>query len=81
MTLHKILSWLSTAVALGAAGFWFYSSVIDVPTDIGSGYGRLVGVEEMSAGFKKQGFWNALAAAMTGAAVLLDQVAKAFPPD
>jgi hypothetical protein len=81
MTLHKILSWLAVAAALGAAGLWFYSSIIDVPTDIESGFGKLVGVEEMSAGFKKQGFWNAVAAAMTGGAVLLELAAKAFPSD
>ncbi|HXW72627.1 MAG TPA: hypothetical protein VEK34_14575 [Methylocella sp.] len=82
MTLHKIISWLYVAVALSAAGLWFYASIIQVPTDIQSGYGSLVGVEEMSAGFKKQGFWNAAAAAMTGVAVLLELVAaKAFPPE
>ncbi len=81
MTLHKSFGWLAAAAALGAAGLWFYASMIHVPTDIKSGYGSLVGVEEMSDGFKKQGFWNAIAAAMTGAAVLLDLAAKALPPD
>lgn len=81
MTLHKILNLLAVAAALGAAGLWFCASIIDVPTNVGSGFGKLVGVEEMSAGFRKQGFWNAVAAAMTGAAVLLELAAKAFPPD
>jgi len=79
MLLHTIFSWLSVAAALGAAGLWFYASKIRVPTDIKSGFGSLVGIEEMSAGFKRQGIWNAVAAAMTGAAVLLDLAAKAFP--
>jgi hypothetical protein len=81
MTLHKILNVLAVAAALGAAFLWFYASLIPVPTDIKSGWGSLVGVEEMSAGFQKQGFWNAVAAAMTGAAVLLELAAKAFSTD
>jgi hypothetical protein len=81
MTPHKMLRLLSVATALGAAGLWFYASTIRVPTNIKSGYGRLEGVEEMSTGFKKQGFWNAVAAAMTGAAVLLDLAARACPSD
>ena len=81
MTLHKVLSMLAVAVALGAAGFWFYASIIPVPTDIQSGFGKLVGVEEMSAGFRKQGFWNAVAAAATGAAVLLELASRHFAPD
>jgi hypothetical protein len=81
MTLRKMLTFLSVVAALGAAGLWFYASKIRVRTDIKSGYGRLEGVEEMSADFKKQGFWNAIAAAMTGAAILLDVAAKACPPD
>ena len=81
MILHKIFSCFSVAAALCAAGLWFYASKIRVPTDIKSGYGGLVGIEEMSAGFKRQGFWNAVAAAMTGAAVLLELAAKAFTAD
>lgn len=81
MTLHTLFSGLAVVAALGAAGLWFYASMIHVPTDIKSGYGKLVGVEKMTAGFKKQGLWNAVAAAMTGAAVLLDLAARACPPD
>jgi hypothetical protein len=88
MTLHKIFSWLAVVVALSAAGLWFYASIIHIPTgtlrtvDITcDGSGRLAGVAEMSAGLQKQGFWNAVAAAMTGAAVLLDLVARIFPTD
>lgn len=81
MTLHKILNWLSVAAALSAAGLWFYASIIPVPTDIKSGWGTLVGVEEMSVGFQKQGFWNAVAAAMTCVAVLFNLASKAGSPD
>jgi len=76
---HKILSSVPVVVALIAAGLWFYASIIPVPTDIKSGYGSLIGIEEMSAGLQKQGFWNAIAAAMMGAAVLLDLVTRVFP--
>jgi hypothetical protein len=79
MTRHKILRSLAVVAALIAAGLWFCASIIPVPTDIRSGYGSLVGVEELSAGLKKQGFWNAVAAAMMGAAVLLDLVTRVFP--
>jgi hypothetical protein len=60
---------LSTVTGLLAAGLWFYASMIKVPTDIESGYGKLVGVKEMSAGFKKQAIWNSYAAVMTAVAV------------
>ena len=74
--MHKILNVLAAVAALGAAGLWFYASVLHVPTDIKSGYGSLVGVEEMSAGFSRQGFWNAVAAAMTGLAVLTESLVR-----
>jgi hypothetical protein len=54
LALHDLLVWLSVASAFIAALLWFYASSISVPTDIKSGYGALLGVEEMSAGFKKQ---------------------------
>ena len=77
MALHTFIPGLSVIAALVAAALWFYEASIHVPTDIKSGYGRLVGVDEMSASLKKQGFWNAVAAALTGAAVLLDLAANA----
>jgi hypothetical protein len=48
---------------------------IKVPTNIESGYGKLVGVEEMSAGLKKQTQWNGYAAACTGVAASLQAAA------
>jgi hypothetical protein len=63
-----------------AAGFvsgvlWFYVAIIKVPTNIGSGYGALVGVEEMRAGFRKQATWHSCAAAATAIAALLQAAA------
>jgi Na+/H+ antiporter NhaD/arsenite permease-like protein len=87
MTCHKILSLLAVMAALSAAGLWFYASSIPIPTALRvvditvDGSGLVAGIEEMSAAFRKQGFWNAVAAAMTGAAVLLELVSKAFPPN
>jgi hypothetical protein len=75
----NLLSTLAAAAALGAAVLWLYASFIRVPTDIKGGYGGpLVGVEEMSAAFRKQGRWNAAAAAATGVAVLLDLASRAL---
>jgi hypothetical protein len=60
-------------------GSLVYASLVRVPTDLKSAYGTLLGAEEMSVGFQKQGFWNAVAAAITGLAVLLDLASRAFP--
>jgi hypothetical protein len=54
---------------------WLYAAVLRVPTNIGSGYGALVGVDEMTAGFKKQANWNSYAALATAAAALLQAAA------
>jgi hypothetical protein len=47
----------------------------DFITNIGSGFGALVGVEEMRAGFRKQATWNSCAAAATAIAALLQAAA------
>jgi hypothetical protein len=65
-----LFNWIAVVAALVAAALWFYASLIRVPTNIESGYGALIGVEAMSAGFKKQARLNALAAAVTGVAAL-----------
>jgi hypothetical protein len=75
LILHDLFSELGAATGCVAAVLWFHAAWIRVPTDNKSGYGMLVGVEEMSAAFRKQGFWNAAAAVTTGAAVLLQAVA------
>lgn len=77
MTLLRVFDWLAVAAALSAAGLWFYASIISVPMNISTAWGgTIVGVKEMADAFEKQGFWNSLAAAMTGLAVLLELVAK-----
>jgi hypothetical protein len=78
LALHDLLVWLSVASGFIAALLWFYASSISVPTDIKSAYGALLGVEEMSAGFKKQARWNAIAAAVTGVAALFQWAAQWF---
>jgi hypothetical protein len=76
------LAIFALAVDLVAAGCWFRASCIHIPTDLhvedvlASGYGSVVGLKEMSDGFQKQGNWNAVAAAMTGVAVLLNILAR-----
>jgi hypothetical protein len=51
---RTMFNWFSTVAGFLAAGLWLYASIIKVPTNIQSGFGKLVGVEEMAAGFKKQ---------------------------
>jgi hypothetical protein len=58
---------------------WLYASSIRLPTDIKSGYGALVGVEEMNAGFRKQARWNAYAAGCAGIAAFLSAVPIVTP--
>jgi hypothetical protein len=69
--------WLSIAAGFLAAGLWLYAARIKVPTNISSGYGgRVVGIEEMAAGFKKQATWNSYAAVMTAVALGFQAVAQ-----
>jgi hypothetical protein len=69
--MRTLLSWLPIFAGLAAAAAWAISASITVPTNIGSGFGALVGVEEMSAGFKMVALWNRLAAAVAAIASLL----------
>jgi hypothetical protein len=84
----KILSFVSVVFALGAAGFWGWSALINVPV-IYSGFGTLgtqmpdgsniAGVEPFYAGLKLISKLNALAAgcafisALTQALTLLSR--------
>jgi hypothetical protein len=74
-----ILSWISILAAFLAAGLWWYAASINVPTNIQSGFGALVGVEEMSVGFKCASNWNRLAALATGIAVFFQAIALMLP--
>jgi hypothetical protein len=75
LIMHNALSLLSIAAGFASGALWLYASRIKVPTNIGSGWGALVGVEEMTAGFKKQAFWNGGAAIATGVAALFQAAA------
>ena len=57
--MHSSLVWLSIIAGFVSEGLWIYAAVIRVPINIVSGWGTLVGVEEMIAGFRKQVTWNA----------------------
>ncbi len=69
--MHTVLSWLAVALWLASGVLWLQAATITVPTDIGSGFGKLVGVEEMSAGFKSQASWNTWAAIVSCAAAFV----------
>jgi hypothetical protein len=74
--MHAIVTWLAISFAFISAALWFYASVLRVPIEkLGSGFGRLVGLEDVRAGLKRQTFWNACAAVATGAAALFQAIA------
>ena len=79
--MHNALGWLSIAAGFTSGALWLYAALIKVPTEIGSGWGAFVGVEEMTAGFKKQTFWNGWAALATAAAAALQAAAMLVAPD
>jgi hypothetical protein len=70
------LNWSSIAVGFLSGALWFYASRIKVPTNIGSAYGTLVGVEAMTAGLQRQANWNTYAAAATALAAVLQASAR-----
>jgi len=49
-----MLNWLSIIAGFASGALWFYAAIIEVPTNIGSGFGKIVGLDEMRDGFKKQ---------------------------
>jgi hypothetical protein len=59
---------------------WLYASTIRVPTNIQSGFGALVGVDEMTAGFRKQALLNSYAAVATATAAFFQAAAAITPP-
>jgi hypothetical protein len=73
---HGALNWLSIAAGFLSGALWLYAASIKVPTNIGSGFGALIGVEEMTAGFRKQAVWNSWAAVATAGAALLQAAAR-----
>src|SRR5262249_28681561 len=64
--MHNAFIWSSIITGFLSGALWLYASTITVPTNIGSGYGTLVGVEEMTVGLKKQAIWNSYAAVNCG---------------
>ena len=73
--MHTAFSWLAIVAGFISGALWLYAARIKVPTEIGSGYGKLVGVEAMTEGFTKQASWNGYAAIATGAAALFQAIA------
>ncbi|MGA8157186.1 MAG: hypothetical protein WB822_13470 [Rhodoplanes sp.] len=69
--MHKVLSWLAIGFAFLSAALWFYAAVMRVPIEkLGSGFGTVVGLDEIKTALKRQAFWNTCAATATGAAAL-----------
>ena len=73
--MYGALIWLSIAAGFLSGALWLYAASIKVPTNIGSGWATLVGVQQMSAGFRKQAFWNSYAAVATAIAALFQAAA------
>jgi hypothetical protein len=76
LAMNNCFTWLAIGFAFLSAALWFYAAVLRVPVDkLGSGYGGLVGLDDVKAGLKRQTFWNACAAVSTGAAALFQALA------
>jgi hypothetical protein len=76
MAAHEVCSWLAIITALLSGLLWLYSALIRIPTEkLGSGFGTLVGLADVTAALKKQALWNASAAIATGLAALLQVIA------
>jgi hypothetical protein len=79
--IHTASAWLAILIGATSASFWFYAAVIKIPLDkLGSGFGALVGVTEVVIAMTRQTWWNARAAALTGAAALLQAIAGLTAP-
>jgi hypothetical protein len=76
---HIAFTWLAIVAALASGTLWLRAALIKVPTNIQSGFGALVGVEEMSAGFRRQSIWNSHAAGATAAAAILQMLTLIVP--
>jgi hypothetical protein len=76
VTVYDALNWSSIIAGFLSGALWLYAARINVPTNIGSGFGALVGVEEMTAGFRKQAVWNSWAAVATAIAALLQAAGR-----
>jgi hypothetical protein len=78
--LDNPLVWLAIISGFLSGALWLYASRIKVPTNLGSGYGGgIVGLQEMSDGFKNQATWNSYAAITTALAAVLQALAQLFP--
>jgi hypothetical protein len=81
MTAHTLFSWIAVIAGLLSGLLWLYAALIRIPTEkLGSGFGTLVGVEDVAAAFKRQTLWNACAATATGVAALLQVAAGLTAP-
>ena len=78
--MHDALNWLSIIVAFLSGVLWLSASLIKVPTNIQSGFGDVVGVAEMTAGFRNQANWNSYAAMATALAAFFQAAAAITPP-
>ena len=75
--MHDALNWLSIIAGVLSGVLWLSASLIKVPT---SGFGDLVGVAEMTAGFRNQANWNSYAAMATALAAFFQAAAAITPP-
>ena len=77
--MHNLWAYLSIATGFAAAMLWFLSSRIEVPTELGGGYGgKINGLEEMSAALAKVAKLNRWAASATGLAAILQALAQGW---
>jgi len=77
-TATVVFQWLSIATGLVAAGFWFWSACVRLPTAITSGWGSVGGIarfQVLADKLRAQGHISAAAATFSGLSVLCQALA------
>jgi hypothetical protein len=74
-----IFQWLSITIGLLAAGFWFWSAFVRLPTTITSGWGDVGGMarfQVLADKLRAQGRISAAAASFSGLSVFCQAIAQ-----
>jgi hypothetical protein len=81
MSLMTLFQWLSIVTGFLAAGFWFWSARVRLPTTIISGWGGSGGTaQELGNKLHAQGHISAAAASFSGLSLLCQAIAQLLAP-
>jgi hypothetical protein len=78
-----LFQWLSIGTGFLAAGFWFWSARVRLPTTITSGWGDVGGMarfQVLADKLRAQGHISAAAASFSGLSVLCQAIAQLLAP-